>query len=501
MKCDRESRLPKDGVFTVGVGPENGAPGLCVEDEWAGNHSLQAAEWVDIGTQYGMRLCGTQSDWVRISARADEVVKVTADTIQSNVSPSPISLKLVNGEGTVLDQVTDDGTLRVETTPASDGPVYAQVSATLSSARVSYAWKISRGEVECPDEAFEPNNTPGQATPLGAAPHEGLSLCPGDEDYFALTVTGGKQVRVVLAFDHLYGDLDLDLLAADGQTLLAIGATKTSSEQVVYIPETSGTLYARVYGHDEATNTYSIALTEQDPNATCQEDLLAPNQIPEQAAVIYQGLYEGFKLCPGAGDWFAVDLNGGETLDVIVEPTLTLGLNVHIYADPLGTALASAALDADGWAWATLENAPAGRIYYRVSGGLVPLQYMLLQDVTDPPGPCVPDRLEPNNHPTEATLIEEGVTTWARLCEGDQDFFAITVPSFTTLTALTFHSWGAGWADLEFRDANTNVLGNGTDYGEGADLQVLVEDEGVVYVVVTGEPNVTVSYDLGVFLD
>ena len=501
VDCDRESRLPKGGVFSVGVGPQGASPTLCVDDEWAGNDSLQTAKWVEVGAQYGMRLCGTKSDWVQISATEGEPLKVTVETTQSVTAPSLVTLKLVTADGAVLDEVTGTDTLRVETVPTSGAALYAQVTAMQASARISYAWKVSQGDADCPSEPFEPNNSVGQATPLGAAPHEGLSLCPGDEDYFAIQVSGGKQVRVVLAFDHLYGDLDLDLLAGDGKTLLAIGSTKTSSEVVVYTPETSGTIYARVYGYEDATNTYGIALTEQDPNAECKEDPLAPNQTPEEAAVIYQGVYEGFQLCPSTGDWFAVDLNGGETFDVIVEPTLTLGLNVHIYSDPQGTALASAALDASGWAWATLENVPPGRLYYRVSGGLVPLEYTLLQEVTDPPGDCSPDRLEPNNHPTEATAIEEGVVTWARLCAGDQDFYAIQVPPFTTLTALTYHGWGAGWADLEIRDANGNVLGGGMDYGQGADVQVLVEDEGVVYVVVTGEANVTVSYDLGVFLD
>jgi hypothetical protein len=498
-KCDLDSRLPKSGAFTIGLYP-NGTPSTtCIDDNWTPDDEQNLARWVNFGSFHGKRLCKIDSDWIYFEAKANEPLSVT---VTQHGQPVPLHLKLTNEAGiTMAEAGNSENLLRVELTPPTTGDYYAQIKSIDANARLSFSWKVSSASSECPPEPFEPNDTPGQATPLGAAPMEGLILCPGESDYFRINAVGGKELHLILAFNHLYGDLDLELLGENGTSILAIGSGQTSTEEVIYTPKSSGTVYARVYGHDDAANSYGLALNVVDPNAVCEEDILAPNHMPEEAATVYQGVYDGMKLCPNSQDWYAIDLNGGERLDVIVEPSSALNLSVHIYTDPAQSPIVSAGLDADGWVWAKAENLPAGRVYYSVSGAVVPIDYAFLQDVIDPEGGCSPDRFEPNNDVNTATAIAKGVTTWARLCDGDTDFYSLSVPAFSNIRIYTVHTFYDGYADITLTDANGKMIGSSIDYGTGAILDTISGAEGLIYIKISGELGMTLPYDLGVFID
>ena len=161
-------------------------------------------------------------------------------------------------------------------------------------------------------------------------------------------------------------------------------------------------------------------------------------------------------------------------------------------------------MENNGFAKAELATVPAGPIYYRVTGSGQFLEYDLKQSAMDPAGPCQEDRFEPNNFENLATeLGTGGIHHWLRLCGQDKDLFSISVPPYSTLTAITKRPFGQGYADIVIYDPDGNAIGKQVDFGNGAQVATVVETAGLYIIEVadgTGQAT-SLAYDLGVFID
>ena len=129
--------------------------------------------------------------------------------------------------------------------------------------------------------------------------------------------------------------------------------------------------------------------------------------------------------------------------------------------------------------------------------------YEMMYSVTDPPGPCIADRFEPNDSIDEATSVESGVFTWLRLCPEDpQDMFVIQMESFEHLTVMTSHQEGLGFTDLEIRNPFGEILNTVFDYFEGASLEIVALEPGPYQVrVLPYLVSDTLGYDLSIWVD
>jgi hypothetical protein len=185
---------------------------------------------------------------------------------------------------------------------------------------------------------------------------------------------------------------------------------------------------------------------------------------------------------------------------VLAEPEGAKPVTVSIYTNPDAAPVAAEATDADGLAWASYTIGAAGRLLYSVSTTAAPVTYALLQDVTDPPGPCAADRFEPNDVAAAATALGEGVQTWLRLCPGERDAFQIETTPFATLTVFTSHA-ADGWTDVTITGPTGQVLGDALDPGHGVDLSLPTEEAAVYTIWLDGDGTSVVPYDLAIFLD
>lgn len=100
-------------------------------------------------------------------------------------------------------------------------------------------------------DPFEPNDSPEQATDLGAGIGTRLSgLRSGpDDDFYRFRVLRADTLRLGIAFAHAEGDLTLSLHDADGP--LAESAT-TSDEELIETPLAAGTYVLQVSGENSA---------------------------------------------------------------------------------------------------------------------------------------------------------------------------------------------------------------------------------------------------------
>lgn len=502
ITCDQTSRTPKRGYYTAAVYPEGGG-GACADDAAEPDGDAASAPKVKPGTFAGRRICGADRDVLRVAAEAGDTVTAT---VRWEAARGALALALEDAAG---QQVASGGaggvggelSARWVADEAQD--VAVVVSGASGDTRVAYVVDVGVDAVACVDDAAEPDSDAGRAARVGPGVYPDRMICPGDADWVVLAVTPEAPVRIAVAFDAKYGDLDLELRDADGVTVLATAASAKSVEEITYRPSRAQDVYARIYGVAGAQNAYTLTISGADSGDLCPPDGLGDNHDASGAVTLFQDVYEGFVTCAGAPDWFVVGLNGGERLDLLTQtadgaPAVT----IDVFEDPDGAPVATSTQDGD-LSDVSAVRASAGSLWYRVTTTAATQGYALLQDVSDPPGGCTPDRFEPNGVGAPAT-VAPGIHTWARLCgDADVDVYAFEVPPYSVVMALTGHAGGGGYTDLKLLAPDGHEVGSGLDEAYGAFVEEPV-NEGGTYLLVVEPFEVgakTLGYDFAIFVD
>jgi len=100
----------------------------------------------------------------------------------------------------------------------------------------------------CPDAALEPNNTPAQATvETDTVTLPNLALCPsGDVDLFKVTATRHGSLSAKLANGPCGPVLTVDILAADGTTVVGPSTPTTAGATASVVVNKNDVRYVRV---------------------------------------------------------------------------------------------------------------------------------------------------------------------------------------------------------------------------------------------------------------
>jgi len=501
VACDRTTRYPKQGQLTLATYPFGANTETCVDDGLEPDNSLELATPVDPGFQVGRRLCGDDRDTFRVMLEEETTLTARLHHEASHGSPE---LTIRNGSDAIIGPSHDMGDIRqAQYTAIADGPVYLSAAGGGPGERVAYQLEVSVDRVTCPDDVFEPNNSLDAAPTLGLQTATDLTLCPGDEDWYRIEVDANDAIIITLEFSHQYGDIDAQLLTGDGQTVLASGNSISSGESLIWVAEQAQSVSLRVRGPAGTSNSYQLEIKGTAAESLCVEDTLGFHDDPLGAFVLFQGLYDGFRVCPDHDDWYAIDLNGGELFTVAAMAENEATLNVAIFDDPAETPVTAGSPDADGLVWVEHTAAAAGRLYYRVQAEDMVATYTLLQIAEDPPGPCTDDRFEPNDTLETATPLEDplyNVHTMLRLCGTEQDVFSIEMAPFSVLLVLTDHEYGVGYSDITVIDPEGSVVAEAIDFDYGAIIEVLAEIPGNYRIIVKPYDVISLPYDFAVLV-
>lgn len=198
----------------------------------------------------------------------------------------------------------------------SSGRYLVHVEAVEGGSGAYELWATAE-ELVCMPDHLEPNETLEEAAPLEQST-TGLTICPGDEDWYAVEVAEHEDLEVAIAFVHRDGDLDLDLHGPDGR-LLDRSETEDDGELLRRHNLAAGTYWVRVYGFWAQTETlYDLALRVHDPRDECPPDLYEPNEDAGTATDLVDDLVAGV-LCSPDEDWYRVLPAAGRPLRVRVE--------------------------------------------------------------------------------------------------------------------------------------------------------------------------------------
>ena len=201
------------------------------------------------------------------------------------------------------------------------------------------------GGVTCGPDALEPNDAREEATPLigDSIAHRDLSMCEGDEDWFAVDVAIGDRVVVELSFLHAEGDLDLFAYQGAGAAPIA-QSTSTSDTERLDLSGFEGRIVFRVFGFANASNERYGFSFAREGEATCL-DGNEPNDTRNLATPIANDLGFGTiaaGICAsGDLDVYRVDHPSTAALSSEIRFTAAEGLLTIRLVDDVGATVAT----------------------------------------------------------------------------------------------------------------------------------------------------------------
>ena len=473
--CDKVARFPKAGHLTAAAEPA-GWPGGCQDDIFEPNDTPETAVPLSPGVTWDLRSCDSSPvDFYRVDVTPGAVLGVE---ILHEATQGALAVSVHDALGSQV--YPPEGTVPVEQLAfhPPQSPVLIRVGPPPGAepSRQSYGLVVTRSEGDCPNDPFEPNDSPLQPAVKNRILLEKLHtrdvvICPGDRDVLKLPIEAEESLLVDLSFQHAFGDLDLRVLAADGTTVVAESLSDTNDEHVIYTSPVDTTLYIEVFGFQGAYNSGTLRLERA---RICEDDPMVGNQTGATAMLLPENVYSGLVMCPGTEDWFRLDMNGGETLTVIAAPwDPAVPVEIELFADAEGSLPAGTAQPAeDGQVRSRATLVEAGTLWWRVRGvGAEDVRYDMAFGVADPPGACQSDRFAPNDSWARAAVVdsEVGFVTRLRVCPDEHDWFSIQGKAFEELFVFVF-----GFPDEE--PLNARLLRAAPD-GESPPEPVCLADE------------------------
>ncbi|MBV71598.1 MAG: hypothetical protein CMH52_09670 [Myxococcales bacterium] len=234
-------------------------------------------------------------------------------------------------------QIAVQGTLDIPAVGIDNGDYFliVQLDGTETSQELNETNNLLVGrlridqDLACvPDErepngsAFEPGGAPQFAHALPAGEHRDLTVCSGDDDWYAVALDVGQRLAATCTYNQGEGDVELTLYGPDGVTIIDESSSILGQDSVELArSEQAGLYFLRVFlkpNADVQSNEYDLVLLV-DNAALCQDDPFEPDN-PDTIPLLPDGLHD-LKLCGGDIDSYRFAIPAGNT----VSWTLTAG--------------------------------------------------------------------------------------------------------------------------------------------------------------------------------
>jgi hypothetical protein len=142
------------------------------------------------------------------------------------------------------------GTILVTVYPGVVTPVSIHLNSATGSLDITVTWGDG-------DDQFEENDQQSEAAPLYEYNYyHNLYVFSNDDDWYSMTISADS-LSIICIFDHANGDINMDLVDANG-IILATSQSTTDDEQISHIVDELGTYYIHVYLSSGTSNTYTF---------------------------------------------------------------------------------------------------------------------------------------------------------------------------------------------------------------------------------------------------
>jgi Cys-rich repeat protein len=235
-------------------------PHDCRADPFEPNDLPGKAAKLTAGRIDDLTLCPEDLDWFKLDLMRGDRLMVIVNT--DFLASDHFHIVLFDPGAS---EVLREGNLLIDHTVAANATYLLRAQTSDPRATYGLVVTISRG-IPCDDDDLEPNDTAYDATIIGAGHFAHRVICPHDEDWYVLERPQDKRLEVRIDYPAIQGDLDLDLVAGDAQTLVMRSATAGNSE-FVFVDDNPGTrFFIRVYANPETANQYEMTV-ELQPRA------------------------------------------------------------------------------------------------------------------------------------------------------------------------------------------------------------------------------------------
>jgi hypothetical protein len=319
---------------------------------------------------------------------------------------------------------------------------------------------------QCPDDAFEDNDSIGAAAPIAPGSYDlvlrsSQSPCGLDEDYFRVTVDDGMVLRVDLTFSHAAGNLNLWIYGspADYPNGWLARSTSLTDDEAVSLPNHTGVPHeywiwvqaASSFDSNDYAMDVSIA---PDLCFGAPDDAYEPNDACASAAPVSAGLITGLHLGSADPDYYAVVLPDGQAIraDLYFTHDDLADVQLRLY-DGCGAPLRSSfsATDDESATYANETGGPQTIVidaFISTTSVGTCADYDLLVTLMPDPCPTTPDDgLEDNDDCFHAVEVEPGTHAGLAVFEGDEDAYKTLVPAGESVTVRLFFDHQRGNVD------------------------------------------------------
>ncbi len=430
-----------------------------------------------------LALC--DDDWYEIDVPAGVLLRVT---IEFEDDLGNLDMKLYEDpDGSYMDSSTGYGDQEVVVAQALVQTTF-YVKVYSSGDENSYLMRVEHLQSLCVgDDNLEPND--GEATAVqmdlpdpGPDEYTSLVLCMDNEDWYGFSLQAGDGLRVELDFVDADGDIELELLDPNGETIDSSTSSSDGEEVEMVAAEIDGLYKARVYhysGDDDVLQDYSMRVSYfpggVDPS--CVDDSFEPNDSSADASPLGMTL-TGRVVCGGNTDWYALSLQAGERVEVNASYDLVLGETLVLALfDSDGASLLEEHQGQGGYARVAGSADSVTTFYLRASIDQPEMSSRMVYDllVTRMPADCDDGVFEPNDEPAAATPVGPGDYAGAVLCDrdpDDEDWYAVDANSGERLFAGADFNPADGSLRLQLFEADGSTL---LDAGSGIGAQRRVD--------------------------
>ena len=494
----------------------------CIDDDFEDNDLLDDAHGVEPGEFAGRAICAADVDWYAIEVCAGGTLTVET---RFQHALGDLDIALLNAAGSSIGGSTSgDDNESVTFESPTDATLFWAVYG-FGEAENTYDMTVGLdgcAGLVCDDDPLEDNDALGDADTLDAGAHDGLAVCPGDDDWFAIDVCAGGLLTVRARFSDADGDIDIALHDPAGE-ILAVAESDTDDEEVRLEADAEGTVFLRVYGYRRAANTYGLDVQldrcgcaeDRDcpenqicveqvcvPRQVCIDDRLEDNDTLDEAGTLEPGRYDDLAICDGDVDLFAVDVCAGGTITVDALFENAAGDLDLALVDADGNVLAESSTPEDNER-ALFRTLAAATLFVRVQGfGASENGYDLVIDVAGCDLPqCADDRFEDNDTGETATSLGADTYEDLAICSDDLDWYAVDLCRGGTLTARALFTHTDGDIDMQIVDAAGQAVADGRSITDNEEARFTAPEGGALFVVVYGYAGAENHYDLEIATD
>ena len=321
------------------------------------------------------------------------------------------------------------------------------------------------------DQAPATNNTQATAVPVPADPTQLLGSC-GDEDWYTTPVAQGSTLIVTMDVTAplwttpVPADLDIDLIAPDGKTVVdsqkILSMTKKATALAV---PAAGTYFIRVYPHTPTAKAqYKLAVQHVAPPQGT--DLYAAAVTAAPAATFPGGLVKVTLHAANLGATPAGDVpvrfvlsadQSVDPADIVLQDTVAAGVGAAAAFTVESSLILPVVKGGTWYVLAVLD--PADAIAENSEANNTVMSNPIALSTT---AACETDAYSGNHTVNDAATLAPLSATYPELnvCQGLEDWFAITVPTGKAFSAKLDWTYqpGKGLLGVQILDASKTAV-------------------------------------------